>query len=69
MHRIIYVGAKGMVMCRCSLSMSSAVLVMNLLKISLKDNKAEKKKYFAIPRAYLGPVFLYYMQNCQPLKD
>ena len=44
MHRLIYAGAKGMVMCRCSLSMSSAVLVMNLLKISLKDNKAEKKK-------------------------
>lgn len=55
MHRLIYVGAKGMVMCRCSLSMSSAVLVMNLLKISLKDNKAEKKKNALLyPRPTLG---------------
>ena len=54
MHRLIYAGAKGMVICRCSLSMSSAVLVMNLLKISLKDNKAEKKNALLYPGPTLG---------------
>ena len=60
LRRLIRAGAKGMVICRCSLSMSSALLVMNLLKISLKDNEAKKKKKcLAISRPYLGPVFLY----------
>ena len=60
MRRLIRAGAKGMVICRCSLSMSSAVLVMNLLKISIKVNEAKKKKKcLAISRPYLGPVFLY----------
>ena len=55
MHRLICAGAKGMLICRCSLSMSSAVFVMNLLKISLKDNEARKKK--KKPLLNPGPIW------------